>query len=116
MWAGGCGARRSVEGWVFAPSRRVDAATDLHGDTRRAGRESAGTALLDWAIALLWPALAPCLVIFPASVTTAQFIGHDPSPASPCRDTSSTPPARATAPFPAPPDLTPRHFYLRAGP
>src|SRR3546814_6619372 len=39
----------------LTPSRRVDAATDLHGDTRRAGRESAGTVLLDWAIALLWP-------------------------------------------------------------
>src|SRR3546814_11169269 len=51
--------RRSVDGGVVAPSRRVDAATDLHGDTRRAGRESAGTALLDRAIALLWPALAP---------------------------------------------------------
>src|SRR3546814_13639084 len=107
MWAGGCGARRSVEGWVFAPWRRVDSATALHGDTRRAGRESAGTALLDWAIALLWPALAPCLVIFPASVTTAQFIGPDPSPASPCRDTSSTAPARASAPFPAPADRKP---------
>src|SRR3546814_3752754 len=115
MWAGGCGARRSVEGWVFAPWRRVDAATDLQGDTRRAGRESAGTALLDWSIALLWPALAPCLVIFPASVTTAQFIGPDPSPASPCRDTSSTAPARASAPFPAPADRRPRHFQVRAG-
>src|SRR3546814_8985870 len=64
--------RRSVDGGVVAPSRRVDAATDLHGDTRRAGRESAGTALLDWDIALLWPALAPCPAIFPASVTTTQ--------------------------------------------
>src|SRR3546814_2322617 len=77
-----CGfvARRSVDGGVFAPSRRFDAATDLHGDTRRAGRESAGTALLDWSIALLWPALAPCPAIFPASVTTTQFIGPDPNP------------------------------------
>src|SRR3546814_6192116 len=76
-----CGfvARRSVEGGGFTPSRRVDAATGPHGDTRRAGRESAATALLDWAIALLWPALAPCLVICPASVTTAQLMDPDPS-------------------------------------
>ncbi len=85
-----CGfmARRSVEGGVFAPSRRFDAATDLHGDTRRAGRESAGTALLDWSIALLWPALAPRLgkhpAIFPASVTTAQLTGPDPKRGIPC--------------------------------
>src|SRR3546814_14469969 len=63
----------------LTPSRRVDAATDLHGDTRRAGRESAGTALLDWAIALLWPALAPCRALFPASVTTLQLMDPDPS-------------------------------------
>src|SRR3546814_17500525 len=63
----------------LTPSRRVDAATDLHGDTRRAGRESAGTVLLDWAIALLWPALAPCRAIFPASVTTVQLMDPDPS-------------------------------------
>src|SRR3546814_17336524 len=62
----------------LTPSRRVDAATDLHGDTRRAGRESAGTALLDWAIALLWPALATCRAIFPASVTTLQLMDPDP--------------------------------------
>src|SRR3546814_15327315 len=66
MSPGGFVARRSVEGGGFTPSRRVDAATGPHGDTRRAGRESAATALLDWAIALLWPALAPCLVICPA--------------------------------------------------
>ncbi len=76
-----CGfvARRSVEGGGFTPSRRFDAATDLHGGTRRAGRESAGTALLDWSIALLWTALASCPAIFPASVTTTQLIGPDPS-------------------------------------
>src|SRR3546814_13190486 len=78
MSPGGFGARRSVEGGGFTPSRRVDAATGPHGDTRRAGRESAATALLDWAIALLWPALAPCLVICPASVPTAQLMDPDP--------------------------------------
>src|SRR3546814_17284287 len=85
-----CGfvARRSVEGGGVTPSRRVDAATGPHGDTRRAGRESAATALLDWAIALLWPALAPCHAIFPASVTTAQLIGPDPSLPVPPRSRS----------------------------
>src|SRR3546814_12075686 len=78
----------------------------MHGDTRRAGRESAGTALLDWSIALLWPALAPCPAIFPASVTTTQFIGPDPNPpagrsrpaaartsAALCRSCGNNPPA-----------------------
>src|SRR3546814_18595559 len=43
----------------LTPSRRVDAATDPHGATRRAGRESAGTAILYLAIAQHWPALPP---------------------------------------------------------
>src|SRR3546814_19062947 len=107
-----CGfvARRSVDGGVFAPSRRFDAATDLHGDTRRAGRESAGTALLDWSIALLWPALAPCPAIFPASVPTPQFICPAPNPpprrSPPGAPTNSTPPCRAIGtkpPTPRPP-------------
>src|SRR3546814_19456517 len=43
----------------LTPSRRVDAATVLPGDTRRAGRASAGTALLVWVHALLWPLPPP---------------------------------------------------------
>src|SRR3546814_11937725 len=75
-----CGfvARRSVEGGGFTPSRRVDAATGPHGDTRRAGRESAATALPAWAIALLWPSIAPCLVLCPASSTTAPLMAPAP--------------------------------------
>lgn len=62
-----CGfvARKSAEGGALAPSRGFDAATDLQGDTRRAGRESGLTALLDWQIARLSAALAPCQTAFP---------------------------------------------------
>src|SRR3546814_11847290 len=76
--------RRSVDGGVVAPSRRVDAATDLHGDTRRAGRESAGTALRDWAIALLSPALAPCSALFPDSVPHTHLNGSAPQVLTAC--------------------------------
>src|SRR3546814_15897213 len=102
-----CGfvARRSVDGGVFAPSRRFDAATDLHGDTRRAGRESAGTALLACAIAPLWPALAPCPAIFPPSVTTTQLIGPDPRllPPQPVSPSLGRPPPPPVAPPPSGP-------------
>src|SRR3546814_12067002 len=43
------------------------------------GLKSAARALLYCAIARLLPALAPCLVICPASVTTAQLMDPDPS-------------------------------------
>src|SRR3546814_3948595 len=43
------------------------------------GLKSAARALLYCAIARLLPALSPCLVICPASVTTAQLMDPDPS-------------------------------------